>query len=264
MDPRGLYQKTGALGVLDPSFRPDEQRYRSNALARSYTRLENLWSELLVGYRDATNKWVGIDDHSVQWRKLLTGFSWTLNFCPYGESPYADTLPNHKYQKVNLNTCLGADFLNALTVAGNHILDGSAPLSTDQAKQFTANFVNYRSRQMNATDLLHYLRYRLSVLEQKPTPGVPAAPPADSHLCWGPNPNISLEPPPGTLWAWPAYVIAKGHVKANGDADETAYLEWLFDLWRQGGPQRQTFWAEIDAILVAPPAVATEALLWRL
>jgi len=189
----------------------NQLRYRTSGLPAK-TRLEQLWPTLL----DNT------DGYSVQWRTLLTGYSWSLNFCPYGEDPYDDD----SFRKVNLNTCTPEEFRAALEAANRHASYGKLT-STWQIDQLAANFADFRDRQLNAEELAKYLAYRLTMLQAGQTPQPPGG-----NLVWN-----------QALWDtyWPT--AGPGGGWAPPPDGEREYLEWLF------GRPADAFRTEIDKIL---------------
>jgi len=183
------------------------QRYAAGGALPVETRLERLWRDLLVN---------DTDSRSVQWRRLLTSYSWSLNICPYGEDPCDDG----SFRKVNLNTCSGDELKAALEAADRHRFYGNS--FAGYIRQFVANFLDFRDYQFNPTQLAYYLcsRWRAG--------GTDVPPPLNAK--W--NPGV-----------WQNYWnVVKGY------DTEQEYLTWLFSLLSS---DPSGFWTEIENILEA-------------
>ena len=137
------------------------------------------------------------------------------------------------FRKVDLNTCSGRQFAEALRAANRHSLIGGATFTDPQIAKVVANFLGYRNRAINANDLARYLLARLIT-------GNPTLP-APANTAW----NVAN---------WTAFWTTDAAY--TGPATETDYLTWLFGMWTP--PNTAAFWDKINAILAAPSPVSVQ------
>jgi hypothetical protein len=212
----------------------DARYYRAGGSLPMTTRLEQLWPFL----KGSTQT------DGVQWRRLMTGYSYSLNLCPYGEHPYdpaydpktADPVQIENLRKLDLNdpafvidpAKAEAAFREALAAANRHAYAGDTVVHKflpGDMDRLTANFLAYRQVSMNALQLAAFLRHKLA----DPTVTIP------QNVAWDP-----------AVWA------------AHAIPDETTYLNDLFNA-KWNSVAQSAFWAEIDVLLAAGISTSTNA-----